>query len=185
MRSIGKYLVGLVVAFTMACAPNTDLWKAPHWLQSPCNASCNTSIPDSVQMALNYQPRSLLGYGNIIERNQIVALDTVISEQYDPPVIYRQWWEEVQKCSGLTSTVDITTEWSWVQVPGQAFTLPGQHIPFPAYTAAEHHNFFLVEERVMERATVEHEMIHALQWLHGLPLDHPPALFNPCGLQGV
>lgn len=86
--------------------------------------------------------------------------------QYDPPPIYRQWWVETERCSGLKGNFDRVT---WFQEPGGTFLAPGGVEVYGFWT--ENHHIFIAETLKLNPSIVRHEMLHDLIGHPGHPSD--------------
>ena len=46
------------------------------------------------------------------------GFDPVGSQSWDPPAVYREWWDKTEACSGLSGNFDRV---EWMIVPGESF----------------------------------------------------------------
>jgi hypothetical protein len=99
--------------------------------------------------------------------------DPAGSEPWEPPAVYRAWWEKTQACSGLSGNFDRV---EWMIVPGESFTCSsGQCVGHwdPG------HKIFLAADWSMHEMVVRHEMLHDLMRRSGHP---SPPFGNGCPL---
>jgi hypothetical protein len=96
------------------------------------------------------------------------------SARFEPPPVYRVWWEMTKACSGRSGKM---SDIEWYVVPG-ATSLRVDGGDVAAYWSPEHNTIVLAGESQMDGGIVRHEMLHALLFGGG----HPRALFlETCG----
>ena len=91
------------------------------------------------------------------------GFDPAGSEPWEPPAVYREWWQKTQACSGLSGNFDRV---EWMIVPGESFTCSsGQCVGHwdPG------HKIFLASNWSMHEMVVRHEMLHDLMRRSGHP----------------
>lgn len=89
---------------------------------------------------------------------------------FGAPSIYRDWWAQVESCSGHSAAFSRV---QWFVVPGtDAFVAGGQR-DYGLWI--EHYRYIVLGEgRIGDSLTVRHEMLHDLSGR----LDHPPEYFR-------
>lgn len=137
-------------------------------------------VPDSVQRALDRAAPGLVSVKGALrmQRDSIFDVDTIRVQLYPAPPEYTKWWAAVERCSGLTASME---GWNWIAVPGDGFLVKGRG-PFPGYAAVEDHNFLVLRKYIFNESLVKHEMLHAVLWMNGRGDGHPVE-FDLCGLQ--
>lgn len=94
------------------------------------------------------------------------GFDPAGSQPWEPPAIYREWWEATEACSGLSGSFDRV---EWMIVPGESFACrSGQCV---GHWDGDH-RIFLAEEWTAHEMVVRHEMLHDLMRRSGHP--NPP-----------
>lgn len=88
------------------------------------------------------------------------------SQLFIPPTIYTRWWEETERCSGLTGSFQSIR---WFRAPGSNFTSQGEDAS-GSYSFSGHF-VVLAGPHVDDGGTVRHEMLHALIASAGHPRD--------------
>ncbi len=88
------------------------------------------------------------------EGNPFAPLGNV--ERFNPPAIYRDWYQQEATCAGLTGRFDAIT---W-EVADSFMSAPGQRTVFATWTAP--HLIRLRRDQVMNEYLVKHEMLHDL-----------------------
>jgi hypothetical protein len=97
--------------------------------------------------------------------------------QFFPEPVYRQWWAQMEQCSGRTALYDAVT---WYVVPGEVpFRVPNHAQPVLGYWDPGDNRIVLLQYLPDRRApTVRHEALHAIT----RTLGHPAELFvTKCG----
>lgn len=130
-------------------------------------------------------------YGLMIDRDRLANADTLQVVAYKAPNAYREWWNEIAKCEGLTfppfnplqgipdgPTAD---NWMYVAADVDAFMVEGDG-PFIGYTFVKTHQIWVLAKYANNQTLVKHEMIHALMYHHGMQAGHPAKYFNKCGV---
>jgi hypothetical protein len=101
------------------------------------------------------------------------GFDPAGSQPWEPPAVYREWWDKTQACSGLSGNFDRV---EWMIVPGESF-------PCSSGKCVGHwdpgHTIFLASEWSMHEMVVRHEMLHDLMRRSGHP---DPPFGNGCPL---
>jgi hypothetical protein len=112
-----------------------------------------------------------------------VTTAPVDGRRVDPPASYAVWWQEVERCSGLTGDVSRIAWYVVPCAPGETgFSCPdtpdhlcaGEWLP-PHTIVLAGPNRILPDGYLTDEWTVKHEMLHDLT---GSP-EHP-ALFKNC-----
>jgi hypothetical protein len=91
------------------------------------------------------------------------------------PFYYREWWQEMESCTGQTGDLEAITWYQLADTTARTFRAEGQDAA-GMYLPAEHAILLAAPWRDT-RAVVAHEMIHALRRRGG----HPP-IFAVCGV---
>jgi hypothetical protein len=93
---------------------------------------------------------------------------------YDAPPIYREWWAQVESCSGKTGDFDAVR---WFEVPGDYLpnSFAGARSDYAAQTVV------VAANRKLEANVVRHEALHLLLKTSG----HPPEYFGDPQTVGV
>jgi hypothetical protein len=95
---------------------------------------------------------------------------------FTPGPVYREWWRQVEECSGKTGDFDAV---SWYVVPGDIpFRIPTIDKPLLGYWNSATNRIVLLEWVPSATELVRHEMLHALL----RRADHPYEYFEQrCG----
>src|SRR5262245_2340092 len=99
------------------------------------------------------------------------------AREFVPESVYRQWWAQMEQCSGLRARFD---DVRWYIVPGEEpFAAPGIRYPVLGYWDRRGNRIVLLEFLPNQRAPViRHEALHAILGR----TDHPPLYFEQlCG----
>jgi hypothetical protein len=91
------------------------------------------------------------------------GFDPAGSQSWDPPAIYREWWDDTEACSGLSGNFDRI---EWMVVPGESFACSsGECVGHwdPGHT------IYLASTWTMHEMVVRHEMLHELLQRSGHP----------------
>ena len=101
------------------------------------------------------------------------GFDPAGSQRWEPPTVYREWWDKTQACSGLSGSFDRV---EWLIVPGPSFACSsgdcvGHWDPG--------HKIFLASDWAAHEMVVRHEMLHDLMRRSGHP---SPPFGNGCPL---
>lgn len=134
--------------------------------------------PDSVELQT---PSPAPMQGLIIPRNQIVNIDTLVTNQYPAPEVYKRWWLEVQNCTGMKVDLEVS-DFGWISVPGAGFILNGNKMPVPAWAAVEKRNVLILDRYLMNERLVKHEMTHLLMWETRKEASHTGEFWTRCQL---
>ena len=105
-----------------------------------------------------------------------------VAAYYSPPSVYFKWWKEVRVC---TNTKDVPEkrfyDLKWAHVRADGFLASGRG-PYIGYTYAWLNEIWIIDDRVLDKQVVKHEMLHFLLWNQGkVAADHPPIFFK-CNL---
>ena len=95
-------------------------------------------------------------------------------ERFDPPAVYRTWFEATEVCSGLQADFE---RLRFYRVPGDEFACPSGTC---VARWNDNHEIFLAEAHVTTELVVRHEMLHDLIGQPGHP--DPPFGESACGL---
>ncbi len=95
-------------------------------------------------------------------------------ERFEPPLVYRTWFQSTEACSGLAGEFD---RLRFYRVPGNEFECPSG-ICVARWTDA--HEIYVAEAFVLDELVLRHEMLHDLIGQAGHP--DPPFGEAGCGL---
>jgi hypothetical protein len=149
-------------------------------------ASPSTSLRLAQQELASASPAGTsIAHGRVVRsrlRSPAVALATLLSacgfdpagsQPWEPPAVYREWWEATEACSGLSGHFERV---EWMVVPGESFECAsgrcvGHWDPS--------HTIFLASDWTGHEMVVRHEMLHELMRRSGHP---DPPFGNGCPL---
>ncbi|HEX2449739.1 MAG TPA: hypothetical protein VHJ69_01290 [Gemmatimonadales bacterium] len=92
-------------------------------------------------------------------------------ERFDPPALYRAWFEQTESCSGIGGDFD---RLRFYRVPGDEFSCPSG-MCVGHWT--DSHEIFVAEAFLEDELVLRHEMLHDLIGHPG----HPDPPFGPAG----
>ena len=81
----------------------------------------------------------------------------------DPPLVFQEWWDKTQACSGLQGNFDRI---SWSVIDGPSFACSSGQCA--GHWRKDHH-IFLAGDWAADEMVVRHEMLHDLIGLPGHP----------------
>lgn len=84
--------------------------------------------------------------------------------QYQSPLIYKKWWNEVRICSNTTDVPDtLFDKLKWVSVASDGFMAMG-YGPYMGFTYAWDDEIWVLERYKLDERLVKHELLHYLLW---------------------
>lgn len=87
--------------------------------------------------------------------------------QYNAPQIYRNWWNEVKSCSGISGVPDSSfNALKWVSVDSDGFMAMGSG-PYIGYTYAWDKEIWVLNRYKLNELLIKHELLHYLLWESG------------------
>ena len=92
---------------------------------------------------------------------------------FTPHPVYRVWWEEIERCAGLSGDFDRV---EWYEVPGLSYSCPAHEGRCDGWWRSPH-TIYMAQGLLYNRRLAEHEMLHDLLQRG----DHPP-VFQACGV---
>lgn len=90
-----------------------------------------------------------------------------------PPPQYRQWWAEVEDCSGLAGSFESVR---WYVVTSRGFMLEGLPSPTAAFALPSTRSIYLASRFATRTDVIKHESLHLLLAEPG----HPVPPFGVC-----
>jgi len=122
----------------------------------------------------------------------LVLPNPLLVHRVDPPLIYKKWWKEVEKCSHLYVPYIQRQKVQWYSINADGFVfkddstemIDSGHM-FLAYTLSEIDVIFIADRGgtghgIDNEDTVKHEMIHYLMYHNGLQPGHPKEIYDRC-----
>lgn len=119
-----------------------------------------------------------------IQRVTVVSVPERPTDSFiDPPIVYKKWWLEVQKCTKLYAPISVFRKLKFEMIDADAF-ISGSDSTFlmVGLTNPWYNRITLVIGEVTSEQTVKHEMTHILMYQNGLQAGHPDSLFKKCKL---
>lgn len=92
------------------------------------------------------------------------------AEQFNPPLIYKQWFKETEHCSQRLGNFDDIT---WFVVPNSNYVITSKGEQVAAYWSITYNYVIMSSKHQMNPYIVRHEMLHAILQISG----HPPEFF--------
>jgi hypothetical protein len=81
------------------------------------------------------------------------------SERFEPPLVYRIWWQQVETCAGRLAPFE-TVSWYIVRTTDYGFEYRGQYVV--GVWTSPGNRILLAEHFVNKPMVVRHEMLHAV-----------------------
>lgn len=123
-------------------------------------------------------------FSPLVQRISVVKIpDRPVDSFIDPPVIYKTWWLQIQKCTKLHAPMSVFRKLKFDMVDADAF-ISGSDSTFfmVGLTNPWYNRITIVIGEVTSEQTVKHEMTHILMYQNGLQAGHPDSLFKKCKL---
>jgi hypothetical protein len=108
---------------------------------------------------------------------RVVLAPFPASMKMKPPAVYKQWWRDVQRCSGLYSTDSVFTTLDFYVINSPAFTISGDpgDGTYAGWTNPWVGEIYVVFGAMLNKRVVQHEMIHELLYQNGKNSGHSSA----------
>ncbi len=102
---------------------------------------------------------------------------------YDPPLIYKKWWDEVQACTGLKTPITVFKKLKFHMVLAEAFIADNDSTFLFAGLTTPWTNTITVEfSGITNERLIKHEMTHIQMYQNGVSAGHPDIYFKKCNL---
>jgi hypothetical protein len=114
-------------------------------------------------MDKRWMPARLVGAVGALIALSGCGFDPVGDIPWDPPPVYREWWEKTQACSGLRGNFERVR---WSVIEGASFACSSGQCA--GHWRSDHH-IILASEWAMDEMVVRHEMLHDMIGRPGHP----------------